>query len=75
MRSGLVLMVLLFTSACADYRTPGVSGDPGRMSADTLCYRYAYAKKDPKLKEEIAARGLDCKSILDSQPPIGQSRY
>lgn len=63
----MTLMVCTL-SACSGYKTPSMSGDPARMSADTLCYRYAYAKSDPKLADEVSLRNLDCREILDEQP-------
>ncbi len=71
--SSLMLLAMTpFLIACSGYKTPGVSGNPSKMSADTLCYRYAYAKSNPALKDEVAARGLDCREVLDSQPAMGQ---
>jgi hypothetical protein len=62
-------MTLMAVSACSGsgYKTPSMNSDPARMSADTLCYRYAYAKSDPKLAAEVKARNLDCREILDEQ--------
>lgn len=58
-------LFLLLLTACSGYRMP-MTGTQN-MSGDTLCYRYAYAKDDPAIKAEIAARGLDCAAILDDQ--------
>lgn len=60
---------LLTLTACVSMKGPSQSAS--KMSADTLCYRAAYAKKNPAYAEEIAARGLDCRAILDSQGAIG----
>ena len=73
-----ILFAALSLAACSGYKTPGLSGDPAGMSADTLCYRYAYAKSDRALKDEIAARHLDCAENLRNQPsldPVGESRW
>ncbi len=70
------LSLLAMTTGCASgYKTPSVSNNPHSMSADTLCYRAAYAKDDPAVQEEIAARGLDCAENLSQQPPVGESRW
>lgn len=70
--------MILTACSAADYegfRAPSLSGDPARMSADTLCYRAAYAKENPALQEEVRARNLDCAQILDAQPHGGDTRY
>jgi hypothetical protein len=67
-----LIIALLLLSACSGYKSPSMSGDASKMSADTLCYRQAYAKSDPRLRDEIAARGLDCDEILRQQPHSGQ---
>jgi hypothetical protein len=57
----LIFFAIPFLAACmSDYKTPTLSGDPASMSGQTLCYRYAYAKSDPAINAEIAARHLDC---------------
>ena len=61
------LIAVLILTACADYRTPSISGDPVRMSSDTLCFRYANSK-DPALEAEIARRDLDCAALLREDP-------
>ncbi|MCB9977348.1 MAG: hypothetical protein H6858_07105 [Rhodospirillales bacterium] len=73
MKRLLLLSVALMLSACSGetlggFRAPTLSGDPAKMSADTLCYRAAYAKEDPALLAEVKARNLDCGQILESQP-------
>lgn len=80
MRKLIVFSTCIILTACsaADYegfRAPSLSGDPARMSADTLCYRAAYAKENPALQEEVRARNLDCAQILDAQPHGGDTRY
>lgn len=67
----LFYSALLLLSACSGYKSPSMSSDPSKMSADTLCYRYAYAKSDPRLRDEIKARGLECGEILRQQPHSG----
>ncbi len=62
----LFLPVLL--AACEGYKTPSI-GNPERMSSGTLCYRYAYAKQTDALKDEIAARHLDCDEVLAGDHP------
>lgn len=73
MRVFLCLICVIGISGCAGYKRP--SGNASSMSADTLCYRYAYAKANEAYAEEIAARGLDCRAILSEQGPIGGSQY
>ncbi len=65
-----LLPSLLLLCACVTEgaRIPSLSGNPSKMSADTLCYRAAYAKEDPALIEEVKARNLDCGEILGTQP-------
>lgn len=71
----ILLAALLVLTACEGYRAPGTS-DPAKMSGDTLCYRYAYAKTNRALKEEVVNRNLDCRAVLEEQPLIGtESRY
>lgn len=72
MRKLLALSLVPFLlAACVSMKGP--SQNPLAMSADTLCYRYAYAKKNQPLKDEIDARGLDCRAILDQQGAIGSA--
>ncbi len=53
---------------------PGVAQAPAEMSADTLCFGY-YSSQNPALEREIAARGLDCMSLLEDDPLYnGQAR-
>ncbi|MCD8494132.1 MAG: hypothetical protein LRY39_01740 [Alphaproteobacteria bacterium] len=66
----LLLLPLLLT-ACSAMKGP--SQDPAKMSADTLCYRGAYAKKNEAIQDEIAARNLDCHEILSRQGAIGSA--
>ncbi len=65
----LLTLLLIPLTACATMKRP--SGNASTMSADTLCYRQAYAKKDPAYTDEIEARNLDCREILRSQGTIG----
>lgn len=65
----IISAALLALTACSAMKGPSQS--PSKMSADTLCYRAAYAKKDPAYTDEIAARNLDCRRILESQGAIG----
>lgn len=69
MRIILPATCLFLLAACAagDFKRP--ARDPQAMSADTLCYRGAFAKNDEAVQEEIAARRLDCARILESQRP------
>lgn len=62
-----MLAMTLVLSACAGYNAPSMSGDPARMSADTLCFRYE-SSKNPDLGAEISARGLDCTALLERDP-------
>jgi len=50
-----------------------MSGDPAKMSSDTLCFRYAN-NKAPELAAEIDRRNLDCASILREDPLLTQGR-
>lgn len=59
----LAMTGLLFLTACAGYKSPSLSGDPAKMSADTLCYRYDGNAASP-VGKEIAARNLDCIEVL-----------
>jgi hypothetical protein len=74
-------LAFLLLAACGTTRHPTVGGDPSTMSADTLCYRYAYAKSNEALKAEIDARNLDCEDVLAAQPAamsgsaVGESRW
>ncbi len=67
--AGFMLLFLLpiILAACEGYRMPGLSKDPARMSADTLCFQYA-SSNDPKLAAEIDARRLDCAGMLREDP-------
>ncbi len=67
MKNLTFLLALLLLTACAGIKAPSMSGDPSKMSADTLCFRYA-SSEDPVLGAEIAARGLDCVTILRDDP-------
>ncbi len=60
-----VLSLTACLTTCATMKRPG--SDPARMSADTLCYRVAYGRGDQVLRDEIAARNLDCRAILAQQ--------
>jgi hypothetical protein len=68
MRTILITSLLLLT-ACSgsNYRTPGLSGTPSKMSSDTLCFRYA-SSKSPDLAAEIDARNIDCAALLRDDP-------
>lgn len=80
MKRLLLVPAAVILSACSgetlgSFRAPSLSGDPAKMSADTLCYRAAYAKEDPALREEVKARNLDCEAILAAQPQPGGERF
>ncbi len=70
----------LFLAACStveashSYKTPSLSGDAGGMSSETLCYR-AETTGSEILKDEIRARHLDCREVLESRPLIPDARY
>jgi hypothetical protein len=64
----LALILALTLTACANPKTPSISSNPKTMSADTLCYRYAGARKNTAIADEIKARGLNCAQILESDP-------
>lgn len=65
----LPLAALVLLSACMEHtRHPEFSGNPSGMSSDTLCYRYAGAKKNEALAAEVKARRLDCSAILEDDP-------
>lgn len=67
MRTIALFACLALLSACAeDFKHPS-AGNPQSMSADTLCYRAAFAKDDQAIRDEIAARNLDCARILETQ--------
>jgi hypothetical protein len=76
-----ILISLLALGACSgggdspfdNYKTPTLD-NPQNMSADTLCYRAAYAKSSQALKDEVRARGLDCGAILESRATFSDSR-
>lgn len=69
----LAMAGALFLTACVDYKTPGVSKEPSKMSADKLCFDYA-SSKDAMLGAEITARGLDCAAILRDDPLVPGGR-
>lgn len=69
MKHLLLLSAALLLTACASMKGPSQS--PAKMSADTLCYRAAYARKNEAVQDEIAARNLDCRDILSRQGAIG----
>ncbi|MEM7651336.1 MAG: hypothetical protein AAF204_04555 [Pseudomonadota bacterium] len=69
----LSILSLAALSACQNYRTPSLSGDPAKMSSDTLCFRYA-SSKAPELGAEIARRNLDCAALLRDDPLLANSR-
>jgi hypothetical protein len=76
--ASLTLAMTLTVTACVStgtYKSPSVSGNPSKMSADTLCYRAATARANAALKDEIRARNLDCAAILESDPLLDSSRY
>lgn len=70
----LGLMLVMLTSACMTSGMNRPSSSPERMSSDTLCYRAAGAKKDEAITDEIHARGLDCRALLESDPLL-RGRY
>lgn len=71
-RAFLILSVLILP-ACQSLKRP--SSDPVKMSSDTLCYRAAGAKKNEAYTDEIRARGLDCRRILEYDPLLYPRRY
>ncbi|GJL85795.1 MAG: hypothetical protein DHS20C02_15700 [Micavibrio sp.] len=65
----LILVFLpLALTACEGYRTPSLSKDPAKMSSATLCYRYAGARPDQAISDEVLLRNLDCTAILNDDP-------
>jgi hypothetical protein len=77
MKHFAVIAALTILAACAgerSYKTPTFD-NPSRMSADTLCYRAAYAKSSQALKDEVRARNLDCAAILEQQPAFDDRGY
>ena len=69
MKTIVPLCALIALSACMEHtRHPQFSGNPSGMSAETLCYRYAGAKKNEALAAEVRARDLDCATMLESDP-------
>ncbi|MCD8496710.1 MAG: hypothetical protein LRZ85_00620 [Alphaproteobacteria bacterium] len=65
----LMIFTVLLLASCANFKGPSQS--PAKMSADTLCYRAAYAKNNEAIHDEIAARRLNCRKLLDQQGAIG----
>ena len=69
----LFTTLLTITACGGHYKTTSLSGDPAKMSADTLCFHYA-SSKNPKFATEIDARNLDCTTLLRDNPLLnGQS--
>lgn len=69
--ASLTLIALLTLSACGDgsFRRPTASNkDADTMSAETLCYRNATAKKSEAVDAEVKSRNLDCAAILQEDP-------
>jgi hypothetical protein len=62
------LSLALYGCGNSSYNRPSL--DPSRMSSDTLCYRSAGAKKNPDIENEIRARRLDCRAVLENDPLI-----
>ena len=62
------LLLAFLLTACAGYKTPSLSGEPSKMSGDTLCFRAAHDPANKALRDEIAARNLDCRAILENDP-------
>ena len=62
------IITFLLLTACAGYKTPSLSGEPSKMSGDTLCFRAAHDPANESLRAEIAARNLDCRAILENDP-------
>lgn len=58
----LYFFLPILLTACAFSKYPG--GGVSAMSAETLCWRSAYAAYDPAIEDEIAVRELDCVRIL-----------
>ena len=59
-------IVSVALSACGHYNAPSLSGNPATMSSDTLCYRYATAKRDQAIADEITRRNLNCARVLEN---------
>lgn len=72
MRTIALFACLALLPACAGGFKHPAAGNPQSMSADTLCYRAAFAKDDQAIRDEIAARRLDCARILESQRPASE---
>lgn len=73
--NGLYITAVLMLAACSgNYKYPSASSNPQAMSADTLCYRYAYAKRNQELADEVAARNLNCEDLL-SDDPLSANEY
>jgi uncharacterized lipoprotein YajG len=64
----ITLAAAILLTACANPKTPTISGNPQTMSADTLCYRHAGARHNQAIADEIKARRLNCAQILESDP-------
>lgn len=65
MRLLSILFMLVMISGCQSLKRP--SGDPAKISSDTLCYRAANKNSDA-LQAEIDFRNLDCARILEADP-------
>lgn len=63
-----LVCLLLALGACQRYNGPSARSNPATMSSDTLCYRYATAKHDKALVDEVARRNLNCAVILENDP-------
>jgi hypothetical protein len=62
----IMLLPLLLTACGGNFKHP--SRDPAKMSAETLCFRYASQPRDEALSNEVKARRLDCASMLERDP-------
>ena len=70
----LILLAALTLAACSGpYKRP--SANPAEMSAKTLCYRYAAARKSEAITNEITRRGLDCEKLLARDPLYRDERF
>lgn len=68
---GFLILACLLISACQSMKGPSMSGDPAKMSGDTLCYKHATTADEElraALGTEIDLRGLDCMEALRRDP-------
>ena len=68
MKTGFIYFIVLLLTACTGGNYyPTLSGDPERMSGQTLCFRHANTG-DPDLATEITKRNIDCAGLLSEDP-------